>query len=174
MPTATSASATWRAPASASLNTATERIPIARSVWMTLTAISPRLATRTVWKIITSHPEHAVGNRLERRLPDDRKRQPQNGSGVGRIDHPVVPQPRRRVVGIALIFVLLTDGRLELFFLLGGQLAAHRRQHRRGLLAAHHRDARIRPHPQKPWRIRPSTHRIVACAVRAADDDGQL
>ena len=51
MRTATSASATCRAPASASLNTATERIPIARNVRMTRTAISPRLATRTVSKI---------------------------------------------------------------------------------------------------------------------------
>ncbi len=53
MRTATSASATWRAPASASLNTATERIPMARNVRITRTAISPRLATRTVSKTLS-------------------------------------------------------------------------------------------------------------------------
>src|ERR1700719_682606 len=93
MPTATSASATWRASASASLNTATERIPMVRNVRITRTAISPRLAIRTVWKRISSHPEHAIGDGLERGLPDDRKRQPQHGSGIGGIDHPVVPEP---------------------------------------------------------------------------------
>ncbi|SHX12403.1 Uncharacterised protein [Mycobacteroides abscessus subsp. abscessus] len=70
--TATSASSTCRAPASASLNTATERIPMARNVRMTRTAISPRLATRTVSKVFfISHPEHAVGHRLERSLRDN-------------------------------------------------------------------------------------------------------
>ena len=53
-------------------------------------------------------------------------------------------------------------------------LAAHRRQHRGGLLAAHHRDPRVRPHPQEARRIRPPAHRVVARAVGAADHDGQL
>src|ERR1700710_2125781 len=48
MGTATSASRVCSAPASASLCTATERMPRVRSVRMTRTAISPRLATRTV------------------------------------------------------------------------------------------------------------------------------
>src|SRR5262245_38902985 len=121
MHTATSASATCRAPASAALNTATERMPIARSVRMTRTAISPRLAIKTVSKfVMSSHPEHAVGNGLDRGLADDRKGQSQNGSGVGRVDDPVVPEPGRGVVGVALALVLRTDRRLELLFLLGG------------------------------------------------------
>src|SRR5258705_8054112 len=133
MPTATSASATWRAPASASLNTATEQTPIARSVRMTRTAISPRLATRTVLKVlkvIASHPEYAVGDRLERGLSDDRQRQPQHSSGVGGIDDPVIPEPGGGGVGIALAFVLFADPRLELLFLLRGHLAPHTGQHR--------------------------------------------
>src|SRR6267378_4017197 len=169
MPTATSASLTWRASASASLNTATERIPMVRSVRMTRTAISPRLAIRTVSNAISSHPEHAIGNRLERRLPDDRKREPQHGSGIGRIDHPVVPEPGGRIVRVALVFILLTNRRLELFFLFGTHLAADGGQHRGRLLAAHHRDPRIGPHPQEARRIRPSAHRIVTRAVGAAD-----
>src|SRR3954453_22111804 len=48
MGTATSASRVCSAPASASLCTATERMPSVRRVRMTRTAISPRLATRTV------------------------------------------------------------------------------------------------------------------------------
>src|SRR3954469_10479039 len=48
MGTATSASRVGSAPASASLCTATERMPSVRRVRMTRTAISPRLATRTV------------------------------------------------------------------------------------------------------------------------------
>ena len=56
----------------------------------------------------------------------------------------------------------------------GRVLAAHRRQHRGGLLAAHHRDPRVGPHPQEPRRIRAPAHRVVARAVGAADDDGQL
>src|SRR3712207_3470680 len=59
MGTATSASRTCRAPASASLYTATERMPIARSVRMTRTAISPRLATRTVSNT-AQHPRPGV------------------------------------------------------------------------------------------------------------------
>src|SRR5258705_9458617 len=105
-------------------------MPIARSVRMTRTAISPRLATRTVWKVIASHPEYAVGDRLERGLSDDRQRQPQDGSGVGGIDDPVIPQPGRGVIGIALAFVLFADRRLELLFLLRGHLAPHTGQHR--------------------------------------------
>jgi hypothetical protein len=46
--TAVSASRTCRAPASASLYTATERMPRERRVRMTRQAISPRLATSTV------------------------------------------------------------------------------------------------------------------------------
>src|ERR1700761_8714240 len=112
MRTATSASATWRAPASASLNTATDRIPMTRSVRITRTAISPRLATRTVSKVLEvlevskvfevlrllgtpPHPEYAVGDRLERRLAHDAKGQPEHGSGVRGVDHTVIPQPRR-------------------------------------------------------------------------------
>src|SRR3954453_8251675 len=127
-----SASATWRASASASLNTATERIPIWRSVRITRTAISPRLATRTVEKFTTSHPEHAVGDRFDRRLAHHRKRQSENGSGVGGVDDAVVPQPSGRIVRVALAFVLLADRGLEVLLLLGRHLAADGGQHQSG------------------------------------------
>src|SRR5690349_4350357 len=91
-------------------------MPIARRVRITRTAISPRLATSTVsniLRVIASHPEDAVGHRLERRVRGDRERKSHHGSGVRRVDDAVVPQPRGRVVGVALMFVLLADGRLE-------------------------------------------------------------
>ena len=66
--TATSATRVCSAPASASEWTATERTPIARSVRITRTAISPRLATRTVSNIVTA-PDRTNGSsrRGERR-----------------------------------------------------------------------------------------------------------
>ena len=36
-----------------------------------------------------------------------------------RVDDAVVPEPRRRVIGTALLLILRADRRLELFFLLG-------------------------------------------------------
>src|SRR3954471_18939392 len=101
---------------------------MARNARMTRTAISPRLATRTVLNIpslrspkvskilvvvIPSHPEDAVGDRFQWRLGDHRERQSNNGSGVGRIDHAVVPQPCGGVVRVALVLVLLADRGLE-------------------------------------------------------------
>ena len=53
-------------------------------------------------------------------------------------------------------------------------IALHRGQHARGLLAAHHRDARVRPHPQEARLVGAAAHAVVAGAERAADDDGEL
>src|SRR4029453_17804857 len=44
----------------------------------------------------------------------------------------------------------------------------------RGFPAAHHRDARVRPHPELPRLERAAAHRVVASAERAADHDGEL
>src|SRR6056297_3277924 len=83
---------------------------------------------------------------------------------------------------MALIFILVADGRLELFFLVGapclaGRLQAvalDRGQHAGGLLAAHDRDAGIRPGPQEAGAVGPAAHGVIAGAERAADDDGEL
>src|ERR1700757_1332590 len=83
---------------------------------------------------------------------------------------------------MSLALVLLADRPLEGFLLLGGPvapaalelIALHRREHARGLLAAHDGDACIRPLKQQPWRIRPPAHRVVTGAIAAADNDGEL
>src|SRR5690606_17466356 len=53
-------------------------------------------------------------------------------------------------------------------------VAAHGRQHARGLLAAHHADARVRPHPQEAGAIGAAAHGVVAGAEAAADHHGEL
>ena len=102
--------------------------------------------------------------------------------GVERVDDAVVPEPCGRVVGAALLLVLLADRLAERLLVLGRPLeparlelvAVDRGEHRRRLLAAHDRDARVGPHPEEARRVGPPAHRVVAGAVRAADDDGEL
>ena len=53
-------------------------------------------------------------------------------------------------------------------------VAPHGGEHARGLLAAHHADARVRPHPQEARRVRAAAHAVVAGAEAAADDDREL
>src|SRR5690349_7225613 len=53
-------------------------------------------------------------------------------------------------------------------------VAAHLAQHHRGLLAAHHGDARVRPHPEETRRVGASAHAVIAGAIGAADHDGEL
>src|SRR5262249_20823605 len=101
-------------------------------------------------------------------------------AGVDRVDDAVVPDARGGIVGMALALVLLADRRLERFVIRGAPAAALRLrrlltkepQHARGLLAAHDRDARVRPHPKKARAIGAPTHAVVARAVAAADDAG--
>ena len=85
---------------------------------------------------------------------------------VERVDDAVVPEPRRRVVRVALALVLGADRVLV-------DVADHG-EDGRGLVAAHHGDARVRPHPQLARLERASAHRVVAGAERAAGDDGEL
>ena len=75
---------------------------------------------------------------------------------------------------MALGLVLRPDPLPELLLRLGVVRAAHRRQHRRRLLPAHHRDPRVRPHEQQPRRVRPPAHRVVPRPERPADHDRQL
>src|SRR6185437_3309341 len=94
----------------------------------------------------------------------------------------VVPQASTGIVRAALAFVLFADRVLERVFLFGRPLAAARfdavaldgRQHACGLLAAHHADARIGPHPQEARAIRTAAHRVVAGAEAAANHHGEL
>jgi hypothetical protein len=51
---------------------------------------------------------------------------------------------------------------------------ADRRKHPRRLLAAHDRDARIRPRPEEARLVGAACHRVVPGAEAAADDDGEL
>src|SRR5579862_4955045 len=118
MCTASSAARTWRAPASASEYTATVRMPSRRAVRKMRQAISPRFATSRV--LITAplprlHPEHAERRALVRRVAHRRERQRQHPPRVGGIDDAIVPQPRRRIVGMSLALVLFADRGLEGF-----------------------------------------------------------
>src|ERR1700710_1568362 len=151
-------------------------MPSRRSVRITRTAISPRLATRTVENTLTTpasnaggvagtagdafdsawgalHPEDAVGDRLQRRVGGGGQGEPEHVAGVPGVDDPVVPQPRGRVVRVALVLVLGPDRCLELLFRFRAPLLPARlclvppdgREHVGRLVAAHHRDAGVGP-----------------------------
>src|SRR5690606_34289298 len=95
--------------------------------------------------------------------------------GVGGIDDTIVPKAGARVIGMALALVLLADRLLEGFlFLLRGKSALHGGEHACSLLAAHDRNARVRPHPQEARRIGAAAHAVVAGAEGAAEDHGEL
>src|SRR5215831_15613233 len=178
-----SADRTWAADSSTSLYTATLAMPSERSVLITRTAISPRFATRTLVNITPPlHPEDAVAGRLKRRVGRRGQREAEDPPGVGGVDDPVVPQPGRRVVRVALVLVLVADRLLERVLLAGGPVLAarlelippDRGEHARGLVAAHHGDPGVRPHPQEAGGVGPAAHRVVARAERAADDHREL
>src|SRR5919205_2861572 len=100
---------------------------MARRVLITRQAISPRLATRMVWNMVSavisgSHSEEAEGGLRQRDTGDDVEGQAQYGAGVRGIDHAVVPQSRRRVIGAALVLVLLPDGGFERLFIRRGPI----------------------------------------------------
>src|SRR6185437_820209 len=82
----------------------------------------------------------------------------------------------------ALALILRADGRAKLLFFLRRPafalgldiVAADLAQHHRRLLAAHDRDARIRPHPEKARAVGTATHAVIAGAIGAADHDGEF
>src|SRR2546430_5051542 len=170
MCTASSASRTWRAPASASENTPTVRTPSRRAVRKMRQAIPPRLATRRLFITAPSppalHPEHAKVRRLLRRVAHRRERQPQHAPRFDGIDHAVVPQPRRGIIGMSLALVLLANRLFERLLLRRRPVLTRApqlvtldgREHAGGLFTAHDRDARVRPLKQQPRRIRPAAH----------------
>ena len=115
--------------------------------------------------------------RVERR----RDGQGQHVARLRRVDHAVVPQARRRVVGVALALVLGQDRRLEgVPRRLAGPLPdraaslADGRQHAGRLRATHHADARVGPRPQAAAAVGAAAHAVVAGPERAADDDREL
>src|SRR5690606_9395563 len=160
---ASSAVATCRALRSASEYTATVRAPRRFAVRMTRQAISPRLAMRIRSNTASPplHPEHAEAGFPDRRVQRDGERQRQHVARLDRVDDAVVPEPRRGVERVALVLELVDDGLLEGGLVLGADgaaaaldaLAAHRGQHARRLLAAHHRDAAVGPGPEESRRI---------------------
>ena len=90
----------------------------------------------------------------------------EHAARVARVDDPVVPEARGRVVRRPLALVRRAD-------LVGIRVADHR-QHRRRLVAAHHADPRVRPHPELTRLVGAAAHRVVPRAERAAGDDGEL
>src|SRR5215510_2625604 len=117
-----------------------------------------------------SHAEDAEARLGYGLFEAERETQRETAARVDGIDDAVVPEPRGGVVRIALFFVLLADRRLECGLFLGAPraalaldgVAAHGGQHVGGLLAADHRDARVRPGPQEARRIRAAAHAVVA------------
>src|SRR4051794_41985945 len=108
---------------------------MARRVRFTRTAISPRLATRTVSNIRSSHPEDAVAELAQRRVGARGEGEPEHGAGLRGIDDAVVPEAGGGVVRVTLVIVMLTGRRLARPFIPGPPLpaagpqplAAHRR-----------------------------------------------
>src|SRR5579883_1676680 len=185
---ASSASRTWRAEASASEYTAIVRMPILRAVRKMRQAISPRLAMRRLRIILVSaivvpsHPEETEACVLLRRIAHGRETEAEDPARLERIDHAIVPEPRRGVIRMALALVLVADRLLERLLLLCRPTAARRLElsaldggeHAGGLLPAHDGDAGVGPLEEEPRRERAPAHGVVACAVAASDDDGEL
>src|SRR5579883_2263903 len=124
------------------------------------------------------HAEDAEGSFRQRRVQRGRDTQGQHRARIAWIDDTIVPQAGCAIVRIALRLVLFQDRAFKLRLLLrrhllaarGQTLLAHRCQHACRLLAAHHRNACIGPHPELAGRIGASAHTIVARAERAADN----
>src|SRR5690606_20436045 len=115
------------------------------------------------------HTKDAEPRVLLRRIERYGKCERPHHARIGRLDHTVVPPPRRRVVRVALQFVL--RARIgAVFFQRGfghrlaarlGAFATHLSQHVSGLFAAHYRDAGVWPHPQKMWIVGAAAHAVI-------------
>src|SRR5271170_3882842 len=109
--TASSAAATKGASWSGSEYTATVAMSMARAVRITRTAISPRLATRSLCILISpSHAEDAeTVPAADRRGVGGGEGHPEYVPGSARVDHPVVVQPRCHEERMGLPLDLLLD-----------------------------------------------------------------
>src|SRR3954454_23279402 len=140
MQTLSSASSTCRAFLSASEYTATVRIPILRAVLMTRHAISPRLAIRILWNMMTSLSERDVAvlppGVFQLLVPEHRQRPADALAGLVGHDHVVdeAPVAGDEGVGELLLVLLLSRGDLRRVALLLAEDDLHR------TLGPHHRD----------------------------------
>src|SRR5437762_5718633 len=104
-----------------------------------------------VLRFVVLHAKDAEAWFWDRRVECGRQAERERLSRLGWIENPIVPQPRRRVVGRAFVLVLVEDRLADRLFVrvaewlaLTRQLVAlHRREDASRLFAAHHRDARI-------------------------------
>src|SRR6266404_430013 len=138
----------------------------------------PSAVSIRIW-LMSLHPEHAEARLFKGGIERGKEAQTEHAATVRRRDDSVVPKPRAGVIRMPLLFILSADRCLEGFFL-------HRRpgllhivlldlgQHGRRLLATHHRDAGIGPHPEEAWTIGAPAHAVIARAETAADDEGEL
>src|SRR5215210_6459886 len=128
------------------------------------------------------HPKYAESSLFEWGVRGGGEAEGQDHSRVDGVYDAVVPEPRGRVVGVAFILVLFEDRGFEVFALLIGHLFVlapqafflHGEEDVRGLLAAHHADAGVWPHPEEARRVGPAAHPVVAGPEGAADDHGKL
>src|SRR5512146_2143295 len=111
-----------------------------------------------------SHAEDAEARLLDGRIESRRKAEAQHPPAVGGRDDAIVPEPRAGVIGMTLALVLGADGSLEGFLLLRpGRLhivLLDLGEDRGRLLAAHHRDARVGPHPKEARAVGPAAHAV--------------
>src|SRR5262245_61472735 len=119
------------------------------------------------------HSENAKARFLPWCIHSRRNSQSEYHSGIGRIDHAIIPQTRRAVVRIPFLSVL-AEYRLHelLLFVIGHGLTLsfqlihlHLKQNIGGLLAAHNRNSGIGPHPELSRSIGSAAHTVVSCAV---------
>src|SRR4029079_11653088 len=108
------------------------------------------------------HPEDAEPGLRDRGVERSLDAEREHPAGVERVDHTVVPEPRGGEPGRALALVRFQDRRLERVPRgIAVERAADRREDSRRLLAAHHRDATVRPGPEEAGPVRPPGHRVV-------------
>src|SRR4029078_6695000 len=115
----------------------------------------------------SSHPEYAEAGGRNRRVTDDGEAAPEHIARGGGRDHAVVPQPRAGVIGMPLRRILLAYliGARLLFFRLAlilSRVVLDAQENLSCLFAAHHRDARIRPHEEETRGIGTPAHGIIA------------
>src|SRR5262245_38134627 len=129
-----------------------------------------------------SHAENAVVWRCQRLLHSHGDGQAQDTPGLQGVENTVVPEPRRGVIGRALMLIQVESRLLESpLCVLGHEcltrfaelLLLYRKEHASSLLATHHRDAGTGPHEEQTWRVRPSAHAIVASSKGASHDQGK-
>src|SRR3989304_8126094 len=111
-----------------------------------------------IMSIRRSHPEDADLRLREGRGGGGRGGEPENRSRLPHVAAPVVPEPRRGVIGMSLALVLVANGLRDRPGVLARKLLVparelvplHRDQNRCRLLSSHDRDAARGPGPEEP------------------------